>query len=249
MAVLLVDVGNTRIKWARFDGAQLGKSRAAAHAGWKTADFVRHLFRGKPPSRVVATSVAGPEVDRALSAAARSRGITVSYIRVPRRGGGVTVGYAEPWRLGADRFAGIVGAHQLFKGVAGLVVGVGTAMTLDLVDASGRHRGGAIVPAPELMVRTLLERTHGIRRRAQGGATREQGVFGRSTRAGIEQGARYAAAGLIDRTVEEAHILLGRDPLVVLTGGQAASVRPLLLSACVTVPDLVLRGLAVLSVA
>jgi type III pantothenate kinase len=249
MTVLLVDVGNTRIKWARFDGARLGKSRAAAHAGWKTADFARHLLRGKPPTRVIATSVAGPEIDRALTAAARGKGVAVSYIRVPRRGGGVTVGYPEPWRLGVDRFAGAVGAHQLFKGIAVLVVGVGTAMTLDLVDASGRHRGGAIVPAPELMVQTLLERTHGIRRRARGGAMREQGVFGRSTRAGIEQGARYAAAGLVDRAVEEAHILLGRDPLVVLTGGQAASVRPLLLSACVTVPDLVLRGLAVLSLA
>jgi type III pantothenate kinase len=247
MAVLLVDVGNTRIKWARFDGAQLAKSRAAAHAGWTVRDFARHLFRGTPPTRVLATSVAGPEVNRALSAAARGRNVRISYIRVPRRAGGVTVGYPEPWRLGADRFTGAVGAHQLFKGVAVLVVGVGTAMTLDLVDASGRHRGGAIVPAPDLMVATLLERTHGIRRRARGGATRAQGVFGRSTRAGIEQGARYAAAALIDRTAQEARVLLGRTPLVVLTGGQAASVRPLLLSAGVTVPDLVLRGLAALS--
>jgi pantothenate kinase type III len=97
------------------------------------------------------------------------------------------------------------------------------------------------------MVNTLLQRTHGIRRRAQGGSRPPPGLFGRSTRAGIEQGTRYAAAALIDRAVAEARLLLGSKPLVVLTGGQAALVRPLLVNACVTVPDLVLRGLAALA--
>jgi len=72
-------------------------------------------------------------------------------------------------------------------------------------------------------------------------------LFARSTRAGLVQGARYAAAALIDRAVEEGQALLGRQPLVVLTGGQAAAVRPLLRSPCVVVPDLVLRGLAALA--
>jgi len=98
------------------------------------------------------------------------------------------------------------------------------------------------------MVDTLLARTHGIQRRAQGGqAGRGATLFARSTRAGLVQGARYAAAALVDRAVEEGQALLGRKPLVVLTGGQAAAVRPLLRSSCVVVPDLVLRGLAVLA--
>jgi len=126
-------------------------------------------------------------------------------------------------------------------------VGVGTAMTLDLVDARGRHRGGAIIPAPALMVDTLFDRTAGIRRRSRGGSRGGTGLFGRSTRAAVSQGARYAAAALIDRAVEEGRVLVGRKPLVILTGGQAGAVRPLVESACVGVADLVLRGLAVLS--
>jgi type III pantothenate kinase len=97
------------------------------------------------------------------------------------------------------------------------------------------------------MVETLLANTHGIRRRARGGAVGGFGLFGRSTRDGIERGARYAAAALVDRAVEEASGLLGREPLVVLTGGDAQLVRPIVTSRCVAVPDLVLRGLAVLS--
>jgi type III pantothenate kinase len=247
MRLLLVDVGNTRIKWALLHGARLGSSRAQAHAGWKARDYQRRLFGGKLPEHLWVTSVAGRKIEAAVSAAAARRGVGVTYIRVPRRGGGVTVGYREPWRLGVDRFVAAVGAHQLFRGVAVLVVGVGTAMTIDLVDVAGRHRGGVIIPAPALMVNTLLQRTHGIRRRAQGGSRPPPGLFGRSTRAGIEQGTRYGAAALIDRAVAEARLLLGSKPLVVLTGGQAALVRPLLVNACVTVPDLVLRGLAALA--
>jgi type III pantothenate kinase len=248
VAVLVVDIGNTRIKWAHFDAQGLGRRHAAVHSGWRCADYARRLFRQvRGLERVLVTSVAGSKVNRALAAAARRAGVTAQFVSVPRRAGGVTVGYVEPWRLGVDRFVAAVGAHHLFKGVAVCVVGVGTAMTIDLVGADGRHRGGVIIPAPELMVDTLLRNTHGIRRRAQGGATGGGRLFGRSTRAGVVQGSRYAAAALIDRAVHEAQLLLRRKPLVVLTGGEAPAVRPLVQSPCVGVPDLVLRGLTVLA--
>jgi type III pantothenate kinase len=249
VTVLLVDIGNTRIKWARLYGARLGRARAAVHSAWSSATYARRLFGpGASPTRLWVTSVAGPGVNRALAAAARRAGVAAKFVAVPRRGGGVRVGYLEPWRLGSDRFVAAVGAHELFPRVPVCVVGVGTAMTIDLVGGDGRHRGGMIIPAPALMVDTLLTRTHGIQRRAQGGRTGGGArLFARSTRAGLVQGARYAAAALIDRAVQEAYALLGRKPLVVLTGGQAKAVRPLVRSSCVLVPDLVLRGLAVLA--
>jgi pantothenate kinase type III len=97
------------------------------------------------------------------------------------------------------------------------------------------------------MVDSLLNNTDGIRRRAQGGAQGGKSLFGRSTRAALVQGARYAAAALIDRAVGEARALVpGRAPLVLLTGGGAPSIQPLVRSKCISVPDLVLRGLAAL---
>jgi len=120
-------------------------------------------------------------------------------------------------------------------------------MTLDLISADGRHKGGVIVPAPALMVDTLLTRTAGIRRRAAGGRSASAGLLARATRAAIYQGARYAAAALIDRAVAEGRNLLGKPPFVVLTGGESVAVRPLLESRAVGIPDLVLKGLAVLA--
>ena len=247
MAVLLVDIGNTRIKWAYLEGGRIGRCQAAVHSAWSSSSYARRLF-GRAPAHLWVTSVAAPEVNRALARAARRAGITATFVSVPRRGGGVRVGYLEPWRLGVDRFVAAVGAHALFPTVPVCVVGVGTAMTIDLIGSDGRHRGGVIIPAPALMVETLFTRTHGIYRRAQGGGARGgTGLFARSTRGGVVQGARYAAAALVDRAVVEAQALLGRKPLVVLTGGEAAVVRPLLKSPGVGVPDLVLRGLAVLA--
>ena len=248
MTVLLVDVGNTRIKWARLGATRVGTRRAAVHSGWQAADYARRVFgSARGLERAVVASVAGPKVDRALARAAQRAGVPAEFVRVRRRGGGVSVGYAEPWRLGVDRFAAIVGAHAMFGAVPVCVVGVGTAMTIDLVGADGRHRGGVIVPAPNLMVATLLANTHGIRRRARGGAVAGRGIFARSTRDAIGRGSRYAAAALVDRAAEEAAGLLGREPLVVLTGGDAALVQPLIRTPSLGVPDLVLRGLAVLA--
>ncbi len=212
--------------------------------------YGRRLLRSAPPpAHVWVASVAAPRVNRALARAARRAGVPVTFVAVPRRGGGVRVAYPEPWRLGVDRFVAAVGAHELIPHAPLCVVGVGTALTVDLIGADGRHRGGVIVPGPALMVETLFDRTHGIHRRAQGGSKprRGRGLFARSTRAGVMQGARYAAAGLIDRAVEEGAKLLGRRPLVVLSGGGATHVRPLLKSRCRHAPNLVLRGLATLT--
>ncbi len=246
MALVAVDIGNTRIKWARLDGARPGTVKAAVHAKWKAADYRRRLIPAGTTGLIVA-SVAGADVERALRGAARDASVPILFVTVPRRAGGVTVGYREPWRLGADRFVAMVGAHHLFRGVALLVVGVGTALTLDLLSPRGRHAGGAIIPAPQLMVSSLLEQTSGIRRRAQGGGSARQSLFARSTSDGIAQGAAFAAAATIDRAVGEAALDLGRRALVVMTGGQAPLVRPLVKSHCVEVADLTLRGLAVLA--
>jgi type III pantothenate kinase len=248
MDVLLVDVGNSRIKWARYSGGRLGRSQAAVHSGWSLQDYRRRLFApGKTLGGAVISSVAGSTVERLIAVAARRAGVPVEFVKVPRRAGAVKVGYLEPWRLGVDRFVAVVGAQALFPHLPLCVAGIGTAMTIDLIGADGCHHGGVIIPGPALMVETLLERTHGIRRRARGGAAGGSGLFGRSTRAAVAEGARYAAAALIDRAVDEARLLVGRRPLVVIHGGEEPAVRPLVRSACVGVRDLVLRGLSVLA--
>ncbi len=247
MSVLLIDIGNTRVKWASCDRAGIARARAARYAAWSSRDFRRVLGAQQRWEQILVSSVAAPEVNAALVRAARERDAPVpQFVTTRRQACGITVGYLDPWRLGVDRFLGMIGARAHFTRGPVCVVAVGTAMTIDLLGSEGRHHGGAIVPAPTLMVSSLLDGTRGIRPRARGGsAGAGPALFGRSTRAALEQGARYAAAAAVDRAVLEARTLLHRVPLVVLTGGGAAELRPLIRSASREVPDLVLWGLAV----
>ena len=252
-ATLLVDIGNTRVKWALAARGRMGRQKFAAHEGWSGADIARHVVGARASTatkqigRVVVVSVAGARIDRGFSLEVRRRiGVVPEFFVSKRRAGGVTTQYVEPWRLGADRFVGVIGAFQLSKHQPVCVVSVGTALTLDIVDGRGRHRGGAIVPAPALMIGSLLSETHGIRRRARGGSG-GNGLFARSTRSAIAQGARYAAAAIADRAVEEARAALGSKPLVLLTGGAAPTIQKLIRSRHRHVPDLVLQGLAVIA--
>lgn len=247
MSVVLIDIGNTRVKWARQTSSGLTRARAARYVGWSAHEFERVIGSARRSERIVVSSVAGTDVDAALARAARRlRAPAPQFVTTRRRACGVTVGYLEPWRLGVDRFLGMIGARAHFAGRPVCVVGVGTAMTIDLLGADGRHRGGAIIPAPPLMVSSLLDGTRGIRRRANGGSTGGgPALFGRSTRAALEQGARYAAAAAVDRAVSEARGLLGRTPRVVLTGGGVRDLGSLIRATTFEVPDLVLWGLAV----
>jgi type III pantothenate kinase len=247
MSVLLVDIGNTRIKWARFADGRLHKQRAAAHEGWQEEDFTTKILgRARGIERVIVASVAEARLERLLTRAARrAAGVTPQFVSTARRLGGVTTAYAKPWRLGVDRFVAAIGARRLAPRRAVCVIDVGTAMTIDLIDSRGRHFGGAIIPAPHLMVASLLKNTSGILQRS-GGKGGGRSLFARDTRAAIEQGARYAAAGAVDRAIAEARRTLGASPLVLLTGGAAPAVGPLIRSAHSSVPDLVLRGLVAL---
>ena len=248
MTTLLVDIGNTRVKWALLRDARLSRMRAAAHGGKGAA--LRALVRAAPRNvrRVVAVCVAGKTLERALTASARARfGVTPEFIRSARGAAGVRNGYRESWRLGADRWVSVVGAHALARGRAVVIANIGTALTIDGVAPDGRHLGGAIVPGPSTMIASLLSGTHGIRRRANGSRARERGLFARDTASALAAGANYAAAAFVDRALREAATAMKARPLLLLTGGAAPLLRPYIKSAVREVPDLVLRGLAVFS--
>jgi type III pantothenate kinase len=247
VSILLVDIGNTRVKWAQVVNGRLTRQRAAVHEGWRAEDFAQVvLARARGIERVIVASVAGAQVDRRLIAAARrASGVVPEFVVSARRLGGVTTAYAQPWRLGVDRFVAVIGARELAPRRAVCVVDVGTAVTIDLVDPRARHVGGAIIPGPRLMVESLLRNTSGILKRS-GGRSSGRTLFARDTRAAMQLGARYAVAAVVDRAVQEARAALGVPPRLLLTGGAAPAIQPLVRSAHSNVPDLVLRGLAAL---
>jgi type III pantothenate kinase len=245
---LLVDIGNSRVKWARLGAEGLGEQSAAEYAGWSAADWHAALFSGVAVERVIAASVAVESAGAALDAAARqATGRAARFVATTRAAGGVLNGYADPGLLGVDRWLAVVGAFARVGGAC-VVADIGTAATVDVVAADGRHQGGYIVPGPHLMVASLLRSTRDLapRHAASGSSSTEAGVAD-NTRDAIERGCRLALAALIDRSAADA----GRDsvgrPRLLLTGGAAPEVLRHLRSTAEHVPDLVLRGLAVLA--
>jgi type III pantothenate kinase len=251
MKQLLVDVGNSRIKWALLRARKVGALHAIEMRGATARSIARALDAARGAGRVVVVNVAGPRGERLVRAALRILALPAPLmIRSGPRAAGVANGYPEAWRLGADRWVAVIGAHHLARGRAVCVASVGTALTLDLVDGQGRHRGGLIVPGPELMRRSLLDSTSGIRRRAtvgQAPARRARGFFARNTAAALQIGPLNACAALIDTALGESRTLLGARPLLLVTGGGAKSVASALRSRHLLQPDLVLQGLAVLA--
>jgi type III pantothenate kinase len=254
---LLLDAGNTRLKWRLLRGTRAGRVRAEPWGEGAALAAARKVMQAATRAggragvlRILACSVAGPARERALQRAARSAGLPQpQFIRSSRRAAGVRNGYLEPWRLGADRWVALIGARLAYPGRALCVVDAGTALTIDLLDAAGAHRGGLLLPGPELMVRSLLQSTSGIRRRAgprfalPRGAARAP-VFGRSTRGGLASGALLAAAALVDRACAEARAQLGKTPILLLSGGAAAGVAARLRARATLHEELVLAGLA-----
>lgn len=260
MSTLLVDIGNTRVKWGLLRGRRFVAGKPVAHGGSPRVltTLVERASRAERSggaravtraiTRVIAVNVAGREFERVLIRAARTRlGVAAEFVVSSRRAGGVTNGYKEVWRLGADRWVGALGAHAIARGRDVLYAMAGTALTIDLVTSAGRHRGGAIVPGPATMVASLLSGTNGIRRRAQGLAASSRRLFASDTASALAAGSQFAAAAFIDRAVVEATSMLGSRPRVLLSGGGAKALRRHLRTRAVEVPDLVLRGLAELA--
>ena len=250
MTQLLIDAGNTRLKWRLVRGGRAGRVRALAWNPRSVARGARRIMRvSGAVTRIVVCSVAGMQLERELRRAARlGRRPAPLFIRSARHAAGVRNGYDDSWRLGADRWVALIGARALLPARALCVVDVGTALTIDLLDASGHHRGGLLLPGPELMTAALLRHTAGVRRRAgPERRIRARAVFARNTRSGLQAGAELAAAALIERALREARALLGRRPRLLLAGGGAARIAARLQVVPVRVDDLVLRGLGVLA--
>lgn len=258
MNTMLFDAGNSRIKWALVRDGRLGALQAAALDD--ITALQRWLARTARIDRAVGVCVAGKAYERLLKVELHRVGHPApEFLKSSDLAAGVRNGYREAWQLGDDRWAGSVAAwHRAGCYRTVCAVSVGTALTIDLVDHDGHHRGGLIAPGPEMMLGSLLGKTKGIAERAAPGGARPRrrpvaGLRGvvrplaDNTRAAIEAGCLTAAAGLIDRTVNQLTRELGVRPVVFVTGGGADSVLPLLKGACKPCPELVLRGVAVLA--
>lgn len=247
--ILLVDIGNTRIKWACASERGLFDPGETAHES-HSDKALQSLARAVPArvDRVIAVSVAGQTMEAAFAACIERRwGLTPQFVTVSREAHGVRCGYADPSRLGADRWVALIAAHRLAGGAA-CVIDAGTAVTLDAVDAQGHHLGGLILAGPGVIATALDRQTSGIgETRGLPRPGRGIGVLGTSTDEAVARAAMLGLAGALDRALREVAEDLKTQPAVYITGGDAEGLSPWLETRSDYRRHLVLEGLAAIS--
>ena len=170
MSFLAIDIGNTRLKWAQYASPQSGAVLLAQGAVFlETIDSLadNEWKQLTPPASMLGCVVAGEGVKRRVEEQLELWDLTPRWVVSSSQASGVTNGYDHPNRLGVDRWVALVGARQrvLAMGPArpALVVMVGTAVTVDALDATGRFLGGLILPGFGLMLRALEMGTAGLK--------------------------------------------------------------------------------------
>ncbi|QPF75713.1 type III pantothenate kinase [Roseateles sp. DAIF2] len=231
MSFLAIDIGNTRLKWALYASPQPGAALLAHGAVFlENIDrLAEEAWRGLPqvPHSMLGCNVAGDAVRRRVEEQLELWDIEPRWVVSSAQGGGITNGYDHPGRLGTDRFVAQIGArhHVLARGPAraALVVMVGTAVTVDAVDAQGRFLGGLILPGHGIMLRALEGGTAGLR--VPTGEVRE---FPTNTSDALTSGGNYAITGAIERMHRHLAQRAGHEPLTLMTGGAGWKVSPAL---------------------
>jgi type III pantothenate kinase len=244
MAVL-VDIGNTRLKWAVLESGRLVGRSTAVHRG--SLDAAIAAFDAALPAqpRIVVSNVAGEAVaDRLAALVAARPGASLELVTTSAERFGVRCAYAEPARLGVDRWVAVVAAHHAAH-AAVCVLNAGTAVTFDAVDAGGAHLGGLILPSARLQAAALDRDTSDIGRTAPATVVaRGLELLGRNTDSAVAHGAWLALAAALDRAVTTVAGALGTAPVVYLTGGDAEALEGWLETRVELRADLVLEGLA-----
>ncbi len=239
--ILLLDVGNTRLKWALDDGGAFLAGGAFRYGGQlEPAAFAALGRTDVVPARVVASCVAGQPVwDALVHWVGQTLGLTPERLSSVAAGWGVVNGYAHPGTLGSDRWAALVAARARSKGHL-CVVDAGTAITVDLLDGGGRHHGGFILPG----LRAQIDGIRGRTALAVADFPSPLREPGRSTAACLANGTLEAACAFVESIVRQFERQTGEAVQCLLTGGDSAALSPHLQIPHATEPALVLMGLS-----
>ncbi|MCL2160925.1 MAG: type III pantothenate kinase [Betaproteobacteria bacterium] len=229
--ILLIDAGNSRVKW-RLVGENVHTSGACTH---DAPHDLAVCIETPGISRVLGCNVAGPIKGEALAAIVGRRGLTLEWVTSGAQRCDVLNMYTHPARLGADRWAALIGARGYHRSQNVLVVMAGTATTLDILNADGRFTGGHILPGVELMRQALSHSTAQLS--PTGGRYRSQP---RDTADAIVSGCLDAQAGAIERIFRR---MDAPGPVCLLSGGAADEIEPLLEIPFQRIDNLVLDGL------
>ncbi len=245
MSFLAIDVGNTRLKWAQYTSPKPGATLLNHGAVFLETidDLAEKEWRALPaPGSMLGCVVAGEGVKRRVEEQLEIWDVEPRWVVSGASACGVTNSYDHPSRLGVDRWVALIGARHrvLAQGPArpALVVMVGTAVTVDALDASGRFLGGLILPGFGLMLRALEMGTAGLK-----APTGEAVDFPTNTSDALMSGGADAIAGAVERMHRKLLERTGQEPALMMSGGAAVKLVTITDLPFETVDTLIFDGL------
>lgn len=237
MTFLAIDVGNTRLKWALYDRPHRDAQQLSHGAVF--LENIDKLAEGEwaelpEPSYMLGCFVAGDAVKRRVQEQMEIWDTEPRWAMSSTTEAGLVNGYDHPTRLGSDRWIAMIGArHRMLANASSrdaqgkphprpmVVVMVGTAVTVDAVDASGKFLGGLILPGHGIMLQALVGGTAGLHV-----PTGEVSEFPTNTSDALTSGGTYAIAGAVERMIQHVRRHCGTEPVCFMTGGAGWKMAP-----------------------
>ena len=239
---LLVDIGNSRVKWTTMDNSGLNESqsfdrnksgiKASLNKVWKTLSEIESVY---------VANVAGEKIAAQLTEWTEKQwNLTPKFIQAEKKHFGVTNAYDEPAKLGIDRWLSLISARQHAR-LAQCIIDCGTAITVDIVTKAGQHQGGMIIPGISIMKSSLVNNTDALTTDTD---DQEFKTLATNTYSAIQTGTLYAVTATIERIISDLKESFNNRIRFIITGGDAQALLPLLSDDVHYYPDIVLKGLA-----
>ncbi len=238
---LLIDIGNSRIKWTTLDSGRFTESHSfdRKKTGIKTS-FTNEWKELADIDAIFVSNVGGDKVAEHLTDWSEKKWqLTPKFITSEQKRFGVTNAYQQADKLGVDRWLALIAARQHAR-QATCIIDCGTAITIDVVTKYGAHQGGMILPGITLMREALTSNTSNITDVLEESEFKTLAV---NTQSAILSGTLYMVTASLERIVDDLNEQFNNRIRFIITGGDAVLVMPLLPSFIAHYPDIVLKGL------
>ena len=227
--ILTLDIGNTNIKTALFEGERMAAYWRISTNRTMTSDeygmlmsnlFIHHNLSMKSVTGIVISSVV-PTINYTIEHMCMTYFGRAPMFVAPGIKTGIHIKYDNPKELGSDRIANAVAAYELYGGPC-IYIDFGTATSFGVVSQKGEFLGGAICPGLKVTADALVDRTAKLPRFE---LVKPATVIGKNTITNLQSGILYGHIGLVKYLIKRMKEELGSNCKVIATGGMSVLIR------------------------
>ena len=235
--ITLLDIGNTRTKYCTVESGVRSKLHAIANED-VSPDFLSSHFGLS--TKLITACVSHEKLINLIATWCDRNNTEFHRVKSESKKNNVISGYEIPEQLGVDRWLTIIAASELYPKMNVLIIDAGTATTIDFLTESGQHKGGWILAGVTMLVSTLLMNTSQVSARSKENPSIR---FGTDTSENVHNGSIAATIGAIQLAISEINSLDYDLNKVIITGGNAHILSPLLTNSNIVIDELVFVGL------